>query len=945
MKTNLQALLLLYLMLLFSSSLAAQVSFANANHLLAPQDRNSGTALGIADMNGDGLDDILRLNLARTLYIDYQNAQGTEMPAEYIAGQFVQKQWMLTVGDVDNNGFNDLMMGGFDDTVKIYFADALGQNYASNLFPGPRMFAQGANFVDINNDGLLDAFVCHDDGTNRIWEGNGDGTFTQANQWIDLTILGSSDNSGNYGSIWTDIDRDNDLDLYVTKCKEGATSPLNPDRINVLYVNDGTGQYTEQGLAKGLASNRQSWTSEFQDIDNDGDFDCFITNHDDKNNLTADNHELLENDGNGFFTNIMEDCGIDSTGYAFQALFRDFDNDGWLDLLIGGVEAAFFYNNGDPDANGRVSFTRSELALPGDQPFQSFTVGDLNHDGFLDVYTSYMDGLNRFDVLVGEDSLWLNQGNDNHFLVVKLEGLTSNRNGVGAKIVVHANGLMQTREVRAGESYGIQTTFNQYFGLKETTTVDSLSVWWPSGEREVFTNIPADQFLYLKEKTCVSPPAHLELSGDRVLCEGEVLTISAPPGFTYAWSTGEESASIEVTKAGSYNVTVTDGSTCPGISRNITVLFEPDQTPAIKALGPTVACAGQPVVLQASASPNYLWSTGAETPQVEVNRSGKYWVEVAGYCQNFTSDSIAVLINEVAVVGFGDTILTVGSGLLRGEGDSLYWYDRRDGGELLGRGAEFATPLVEEDTEFWLESRSLVPLPTFFAGKKKRGEAGSYRSSGINGLTMRIEEPVLLKSFKVYAEYAGLRKFNIGGPSQPPQEISVDIPAGESRVEVNLLLPKCEDCQIFVTEDVGLFSDDALADFPYPIQSFGAITGSKGSGYGFFYDWEMSSMDSIICISERIPVVLNLRDNDVANPPGTILVFPNPNTGLLSIKKDTRNFASIYIHDLSGRLVYENILEPTALHELDLSFLADGMYIIRLIVEEQTFIQKFLLQR
>jgi hypothetical protein len=156
---------------------------------------------------------------------------------------------------------------------------------------------------------------------------------------IDFTTAIPSDNSGNYGSIWTDIDSDGDLDLYIAKCRQGVNDPSDPRRINALYLNDGNNKYTESADSFQLAIGAQSWTADFGDIDGDGDFDIFITNHDVPG-------QLLENIDNAYFDDITDDAGVVVTGIAMQGTFRDFDNDGRLDLIVSGSNNYLYRNIG-----------------------------------------------------------------------------------------------------------------------------------------------------------------------------------------------------------------------------------------------------------------------------------------------------------------------------------------------------------------------------------------------------------------------------------------------------------------------------------------------------------------------------------------------------------------------------------------------------------------------
>ncbi|MBK9073398.1 MAG: VCBS repeat-containing protein [Flavobacteriales bacterium] len=227
----------------------------------------SGGCVGIADMDGDGLDDLILLHQSKTLSIDYQNADGsfTSYPYGTVSAS---SQWGMAVGDVDNDGHKDFVSGGNGDGV--HFVEIGGRGVytpVTNLNNGS-MFMQGMNMMDINNDGSLDIFGCHDNAANRIWLNDGNGALTY-NNYINFATSPSSDMSGNYGSTWTDFDDDGDIDLYITKCRQGVNSSSDPRRWNRLFVNDGNNQYTDQqpptgcrtGSNPGRATSRISTTT------------------------------------------------------------------------------------------------------------------------------------------------------------------------------------------------------------------------------------------------------------------------------------------------------------------------------------------------------------------------------------------------------------------------------------------------------------------------------------------------------------------------------------------------------------------------------------------------------------------------------------------------------------------------------------------------------------
>jgi len=296
--------------------------------------------MAIVDMNGDDKDDIVHFNNARNLNIEYQQAPNANFTNFNYGDLSTSNEWSTCIADVDQNGYNDILAGGAYNNIQILKANGSGSNYTASTLPSSNIFLQGSNFVDIDNDGWVDVFACHDDADSRNYRNTQDGNFVFDNSLINTTL--PSGNSGNYASIWTDYDNDGDLDMYLSKCRQGVNDPTDPRRINLLYQNDGNNNFTEVGAAAGLRIGDQSWVADFADIDNDGDMDVFIINH-----FTSS--LLFINNGDGTFTDITASSGMadDLDLFGIQSLFRDFDNDGFVDLIVTGTEHRLFKNNGN----------------------------------------------------------------------------------------------------------------------------------------------------------------------------------------------------------------------------------------------------------------------------------------------------------------------------------------------------------------------------------------------------------------------------------------------------------------------------------------------------------------------------------------------------------------------------------------------------------------------
>jgi len=879
-------ILLFPLSMLFSVSLCAQISFTKHNDLLTPVNHYSGVAIAVVDVNGDGLDDIVRLNQGRNLSISYQTAPNQPFTLQELDPVSNESQWGMCAADVDNNGIVDIMSGGSYDGIKFITANEDGSAFNTYVMAAPQTFVQAVNFFDVNNDGWLDAFVCHDDGVSRIFGNNGDGSFTFQPGWIDLTTLPVSDNSGNYGSVWSDVNNDGLTDLYIAKCRQGVNNPADPRRINQLFLNNGDGTYTQDiNDAAGLRIGAQSWTADFGDIDNDGDFDCFITNHD----VSC---QLLENDGFGHFTDISEAAGIFNTiqGTAIQGVFRDFDNDGYIDILVAGSAHFLLKNNGDK--------TFAVENNPFDnQDMESYAIGDLNHDGFQDVYGGYANIYTTPSNI--PDALWLNSGNDNNFFGMNLRGVQSNRNGVGAKIYLYSALGIQVREVRSGESYGIMNSMQIHFGMDQETQIDSVVVNWPSGTRDVLNQPTVNQYITLFEGGCQALPVVITAAGNTTFCSGESVVIDAPAGYIYKWSTSDTTQSVIATTSDNYKVTVTNAEGCSSVSNVIRVIVDPVEIPSLSIAGDTVFCLGGVVQLNSSPAAAYLWSNGETTQSILAYESGIYTVTTQGLCDNFISAPVSVnmLVGEAPTV-VGDTIAVDGSATLSASGTNLNWYANAADDTPIFSGEIFETPTLGETTTYWVSGTSTFDTPNQFVGMVDH-EGAVNSDNNYNGtLIFDCFAPFKLHSTKVYTNKAGKRKVDlINSDGQVIQSATFDLLVGTTIIDLDFDIPVGNDFVLTTDESVNqsslnsdgpqLYRSNQGITFPYVIDDVVSI---KNSSFGlqryyYFFNWEVDFY-GYECTSEKIPVTAVVDSSIVSAPvPGwasALRVYPNPTTATLT---------------------------------------------------------------
>jgi len=421
-----------------------------------------GQKLGVVDMNGDFLDDVVSYG-GGEIIINYQTDSDFETVNIGNPPPTYSPSWSLTAGDIDANGFNDLIFGG-GQGVTFMYANEDGTAY--NEISGPEyVFCQRGNCIDINNDGHLDVFMCHDVEPNVYYLNDGEGNLNfyqvllEENELEtphpDTLALGNVPDGGNYGSIWVDYNNDGNTDLFIAKCRGWSDSEA---KINELHRNNGDGTFTNVAPELGLNDPVQTWSSAWGDFDNDGDLDCFIG----ASNFNDGQHKLLRNNGDGTFTDVTFGSGVDEVnGTSIENITHDWNNDGYLDLL--GMGGTFMLGNGD------LTFTVEQID-PGNGP-----IGDLNNDGFLDI--------------VSGNTLFLNDGNDNNHLVVHTVGTTSNLNGIGAVINVYTPSFDLMRQVRSGDGFRYMSSLNTYFGLGAETQIDSVTVSWPSGAVDVFTDV------------------------------------------------------------------------------------------------------------------------------------------------------------------------------------------------------------------------------------------------------------------------------------------------------------------------------------------------------------------------------------------------------------------------------------------------------------------------
>lgn len=820
---------------------------------------HSGGTVGFTDVDNNGWDDLVIFDEGHEIVVEFQGPQGFHAVDMGSLGSSLQ--WGACVGDLDNSGTKDLFSGGSYDGVHHLSMAPYGPVNFNNLDNGS-MFMQGCAMSDLDGDGVLDVFACHDDALSRLWKGNTMGSPTPDAGLMPLTDYATgefpnTDHSGNYGVVTADVNGDGHTDVYIAKCRQFIIDPTDPRRVNQLWMADGNGGWTEEAASRGLVLHEQSWTADFGDIDNDGDLDALITNH-------SSPLALLQNDGTGHFTDITTGSGLDVTGFFLQAKLADLDNDGFLDLLTAGGGAAqrLFMGQGDGTfASADWPFTHPDAML-------SFAVGDAGRDGTLDVYASYGNVYVSPDDY-NPDVLYLNQANGHHWIAFDLQGVTSNLDAVGSRVSLYGPWGVQVREIRAGESYGMTCTHHVHFGIGAAQAVDSAVVRFPGGMEQLWVAPAVDTFHHVVEAPCTLAAFDLLPSGDLSLCPGASVDLTPSiSGSAYHWNTGDDSATLTADAPGYYTVRVTDAEGCVGLSEPIRVTRAAEVIPVLEVDGDLIGCSGRTVVLHAISEGAWTWSNGAQTDSLVVTSDGTYHIILEDGCGGLQrSDTAEVVFYDTpGAPQLEDVIVDLPHAVsLNGGGGLLNWFGTEVAATPLSTAPNFTTPVLDSTTTFWVESVEIYGAEGANGGAQVQGN-GAYFDNPDYGLLFDAHEDIVIDSVRVFANGAGPRSFALLNPSGIIMEqVTLEVPDGPSYIALSFFVPEGAGYGLRgLDQGMQLWRDGIGTDleYPYALGSLATITSNNLNNsanntnyYYYFYDWHVSSIPTV-CTSTRTDVTV-----------------------------------------------------------------------------------------
>jgi ASPIC and UnbV/FG-GAP-like repeat len=483
---------------------------------LKEMDNSLGLAWG--DFNNDGWLDVYVSNHlpAATESLLYENRKGVfSAPRSMAKGDLHGAAW----GDFDNDGALDLFVAGGNDTpIGPAYANLLFRNEGSTFrdvaastgVDEPEGRAWGGTWADFNNDGFLDLFVVNYFSSNDLFMNVGGTTFRNVakTSGISTTEPGEVNVVGTLCASWADFDGDGDMDIVTAGIQSGIA----------LYKNSGNGTFADiAGKDSGLITNIDLGTENdprgmtacaWGDYDNDGDLDLFIGSLSDRPGKNL----LFKNQGNGTFIEVAAAAGVNSSIYSRAAMWGDFDNDGDLDLYVineasdaANAEAQDTRGNNDLFMNqGDGTFRAADADATGVAGFPFVHEGtgalaDFDNDGFIDIFIDNQRPPDDRLYYLRRNLLLKNAGNSNNWLKIRLRGTVSNRDGIGAKILLTTSGQQQFRE-QGGESHTFaQNSAIAHFGLGSQTAVDRIFVKWPSGITQTLTDVAPNQTLTIVE--------------------------------------------------------------------------------------------------------------------------------------------------------------------------------------------------------------------------------------------------------------------------------------------------------------------------------------------------------------------------------------------------------------------------------------------------------------
>jgi len=462
----------------------------------------------VDDFDNDGFLDVATSSYdsCAPMRLFHNNGDGTFTDRSTEAGLEDQLGGLNMIqADYNNDGCVDIFVlrGGWQSAMRPSLlrnnCDGTFTDVTAQAGLAQMMASQTAVWTDIDNDGLLDLFIGNEQGPSRLYHNKGDGTFEDISHSAGVDRVAFSK-----GVVSADYDNDGYPDLYV--------SNLGGD--NFLYHNNHDRTFTEVGKQAGVQQPWMSFATWFFDYDNDGRPDLFVTSY----YMSAEeilhsqlgmphNVETLKlyhNEGNAKFRDVTAEVGLARVYDPMGSNFGDVDNDGFLDFYLGTgtppygdiLPNVLFHNQGGKRFTDITASSGTGELHKG----HGIAFADIDNDGDEDLI-EVIGGAVPGDAHALR--LFENPGNGNDWISLHLAGTKSNRSAIGAriKLTVENDGQKRLifRTVGSGGSFGA-SPLQQHIGLGKNAHIVSLDIWWPASDtHQSFSDVAKNQFLEIKE--------------------------------------------------------------------------------------------------------------------------------------------------------------------------------------------------------------------------------------------------------------------------------------------------------------------------------------------------------------------------------------------------------------------------------------------------------------
>ena len=499
----------------------------------------TGAGAAAVDFDNDGWPDIFLVQGSRlegfppgqepTSHLYRNNRDGTFTDVTQKAGVALTGWGQgVCAGDYDNDGWVDLFVTFWGHNVLLHnngdgtFTDVTKK---AGLWQASVNWSTGCAFLDYDRDGHLDLLISHyvdldlahtpAPGANdacqwkdipvmcgprglkgtysQLYRNNGDGTFTDVS---DKSGVSKTPPFYCFTVLTGDFENDGWPDIFVA-CDSTPS---------LFFHNNRNGTFTETAVSAGVAFNDEGHEqagmgADAADYDGDGWLDIV------KTNFSDDSPTLYRNHRDGTFSDETLAAGLGKSMQflGWGTLFVDVDNDGWPDLFMAnghvypevdskGLNVTFrerkaLYWN---EHNGKFKDISLDAGPGITTPFNSHGVAaaDFDNDGSVEILVN-----NSHD----RPSLLRNNGDHGNWILLRLIGVKSNRDAIGARVTVRVGAHQQTQEVRSGGGYISQSDFRLHFGLGAATQADSVEIRWPSGLVERLEHLNANRIVKIRE--------------------------------------------------------------------------------------------------------------------------------------------------------------------------------------------------------------------------------------------------------------------------------------------------------------------------------------------------------------------------------------------------------------------------------------------------------------